>query len=143
MNVLFLDTEFNGFTGQLLSMALVPLDDTLPSFYKELEVHEPLNPWVKENVVPHLVLNPVSRKVFQDALAEYLWQIGPVKIIADWPDDIRHFCESLIVCPGQMLSFMHTMQFELDTWLLYDSEVPHSALHDAIGMRKAYIKTRT
>ena len=35
---LFLDTEFNGFGGKLISMALVPEDKTLPEFYKELEI---------------------------------------------------------------------------------------------------------
>jgi len=42
----FLDTEFNGFGGSLISMALVPENDSLPEFYKELEMKEQLHPWV-------------------------------------------------------------------------------------------------
>ena len=36
MTILYLDTEFNGFGGELLSLALVPDDDS-ESFYEEIE----------------------------------------------------------------------------------------------------------
>ena len=96
---LYLDTEFNGWHGQLISMALVPEDLALPEFYCELEVRGQIEPWVKENVVPHLNMVPVSYSQFQDRLANYLWQAGDCVIVADWPDDIRYFCESLITGP--------------------------------------------
>jgi len=107
---LFLDTEFNGFNGKLMSMALVPEDSNVREFYKELEIKDQLDTWVRENVVPHLDLTPCTHREFQQALAQYLWEVGECTIIADWPDDIRHFCESLIVGPGQMISFMHNIQ---------------------------------
>ena len=137
---LFLDTEFNGFNGKLISMALVPEDPTKQEFYKELEIAEPYEPWVKENVVPHLVLNPCSRHEFQQALANYLWDIGECTIVADWPDDIRHFCESLITGPGMCLSFIPNVRFELDFGIEYESTVPHNALHDARAIRNFYVK---
>jgi len=143
---LFLDTEFNGFQGKLMSMALVPENDSIREFYVELEMQDPLDGWVKENVVPHMFLQkemyvePLSRKQFQNLLAQYLWEVGECTIIADWPDDIRHFCESLITGPGMCLSMLHNIKFELDFGIEYESLVPHNALHDARGIRDFYMR---
>ena len=137
---LFLDTEFNGFGGKLISMALVPEDKTEPEFYKELRITEQLEPWVRENVVPHLILPPIGYGEFQNALANYLWNVGESIIIADWPDDIRYFCESLITGPGQMINLMNNVKFELDFGIEYESLVPHNALHDARAIRDFYMK---
>jgi len=140
MKTLYLDTEFNGFGGALISMALVPEDTTIPEFYKELDMREQLHPWVKENVVPHLVLAPCTRHEFQQALGEYLWRIGNCVIIADWPDDIKYFCDSLILGPGQMMAFIPNLKFELDQDIKYESVVPHNALHDARAIRDFCVK---
>ena len=48
----FLDTEFNGFGGALLSLALVPEDGQ--EFYVTLECDDPVFPWVERNVMPYL-----------------------------------------------------------------------------------------
>jgi hypothetical protein len=136
---LFLDTEFNGFQGKLISMALVPENDSVPEFYEELEIKDQLEPWVRDNVVPHLFLLPCSFSEFQSALANYLWTIGDCTIVADWPDDIRYFCESLITGPGMMLSLVHNLKFELDFGIEYESLVPHNALHDARAIRDFYM----
>ena len=103
MNKLFLDTEFNSFQGELISMALVPQDPTKPEFYCEIAIQEPIDPWVRDNVVPSLHLTAGTREQFQKALGRYLNSIGPCTIVADWPDDIRYFCESLITGPGESL----------------------------------------
>lgn len=138
---LYLDTEFNGFGGQLMSMALVPHDKSRPEFYKELTVTGQIHPWVREHVVPHMTLAPSTHHEFQMALAEYLWSFKEdVTIVADWPDDIKYFCESLVTGPGMMLSFVNNMKFELDFGIQYESEVPHNALHDARGIREYFIK---
>lgn len=137
---LFLDTEFNGFMGKLISIALVPEDDIKAEFYKEIEMTDQLNPWVKENVVPHLIMIPCSHHKFQEALAQYLWEVGECTIIADWPDDIRHFCESLITGPGMCLNLLHNIKFELDFGIEYESLVPHNALHDARAIKDSYLK---
>ena len=137
---LFLDTEFNGFGGKLISMALVPEDPTVREFYKELDMRDQLHPWVKENVAPHLMLVPCTHHEFQNALAQYLWEIGECTIVADWPDDIKHFCDSLITGPGMMINLMHNTKFELDLGIEYESVVPHHALHDARAIRDSYMK---
>lgn len=132
---LFLDTEFNGFNGKLLSMALVPEDIMKREFYKELEITYPLDSWVKNNVIPNMFLVPCSRNKFQQQLKEYLWEIGECTIVADWPDDIRYFCESLITGPGMCLNIKHTIKFELLFNIDYKSKVQHNALHDARAIR--------
>ena len=137
---LFLDTEFNGFGGKLISLALVPEDDSKREFYKEIEIKDQLHPWVKENVAPHLITVPCSYHEYQQALAQYLWEVGDCTIIADWPDDIRYFCESLITGPGMCLALLHNMKFELDFGIDYESKVPHNALHDARAIKEFYLE---
>ena len=139
MNNIFLDTEFNAFGGKLISMALVPEDKSLPEFYCEIQISEQLHPWVRDNVMPHLILSPVTHNEFQQKLSKYLYNIGPCNIIVDWPDDIRYFCESLITGPGERINLAHKIKFELDLSIRYQSLVPHNALHDARGIRDAYL----
>jgi hypothetical protein len=140
----FLDTEFNGFGGKLMSMALVPEDTTFPEFYKELEIKDQLDPWVREHVAQHMFLIPCTHHQFQQELANYLWNNkSETIIIADWPDDIRHFCESLITGPGMRLGLLPNIKFELDFGIEYESLVPHNALHDARAIRDFYMKRET
>ena len=141
---LFLDTEFNGFGGKLMSMALVPEHehDRLDNFYCELEMKDQLHPWVQENVVPHMVLVPSTRLQFQSKLSAYLLQFQEITIVADWPDDIGYFCESLITSPGERINMPSRIKFELNLDIEYESRVPHNALHDAIGIREYYRNTK-
>ena len=48
----FLDTEYNGIGGELLSLALVPDDGQ--ELYLTLEWSTPLLDWVERNVIPYL-----------------------------------------------------------------------------------------
>jgi hypothetical protein len=132
---LFIDTEFNGFQGKLMSMALVPEDDSVPEFYREIEMTDQLDPWVKENVVPHMFLVPVPYSQFQNELSKYLREVGECTIVADWPDDLRYFCEALITGPGEMIFLSNKINFQLDTFIQYESEVPHNALYDARAIK--------
>ena len=139
---LFLDTEFNSFGGKLMSMALVPEYDRVSYWYCELEMKDQLHPWVKENVVPHMILVPSTRLEFQSKLSAYLLQFQEITIVADWPDDIGYFCESLITGPGERISMPSRIKFELDLDIEYESRVPHNALHDSIGIREYYRMTK-
>jgi hypothetical protein len=142
---LFLDTEFNGFGGKLISMALVPEDKSAAEFYKELEIKDQLEPWVRDNVVPHLFLAPSGFSEFQNELAKYLRHItfhDDCIIVADWPDDIRYFCEALITGPGMCIGIPKNIKFELDLSIEYESLVPHNALHDARAIRDFYLKRK-
>jgi len=48
----FLDTEYNGFGGALLSLALVP-EDGSEEFYVTLQCDVPIDPWVERHVMPY------------------------------------------------------------------------------------------
>lgn len=129
MTTLYIDTEFNGFGGQLISLALVSA--TGEEFYEVLECREIPHPWVAEHVVPFLEKSPVSHSVFQSKLQQFLYNFRSLEIIADWPDDIKYFCEALIVSPGVAINHP-PISFVLDRNLSSEaSAVPHNALHDA------------
>ena len=138
----FIDTEFNGFGGKLMSMALVPENLNAPEFYCEIEVKDQLDPWVAVNVAPHMFQVPVGYGVFQFALSRYLLNIeyDEIIIVADWPDDIRYFCEAMITGPGERIIMPTNIMFELDFSIKYESMVPHNALHDARAIRDFYLK---
>ena len=54
----FLDTEYNGWGGALLSLALVPDDGE--ELYLTLDWSGMLEPWVEQNVLPYLDTVPES-----------------------------------------------------------------------------------
>ena len=139
---LFIDTEFNGFGGQILSIALVPLDSSIASFYREFNITEVLDPWVQENVIPSMVLVPKNKLEVQFDLENYINKLGDCIIIADWPDDIKYFNDLLITGPGTMLNIHSKLLFEVNRTLEYTSKVPHNALHDAEGIRNTYLNKR-
>nr|MBA4771246.1 hypothetical protein [Sphingobium sp.] len=49
----FLDTEFNGFGGTLISVALVP-EHGDQEFYVSLPLPDEIEPWVAKHVIPYL-----------------------------------------------------------------------------------------
>jgi hypothetical protein len=134
---IFIDTEFNEFQGDLISMALVT--ESGYEFYEVLECKNP-GPWVTEHVMPILEKEPVTKEVFVEKLQYFLSHYDSISIIADWPDDIRYFCESLITGPGMAISHP-PITFILDRTLSSgDSKVPHNALHDARAIAEEYMK---
>lgn len=133
MNI-FIDVEFNEFGGELISMALVAGDDI---FYEVLYCAEPKS-WVKEHVMPVLEKKPITKELFQTRLAAYLNDFQTIHIIADWPDDIKYFCDTLITSPGERLNTPPlTMEIRRDIDSS-KSTTPHNALADAIAIQIAY-----
>jgi hypothetical protein len=139
---MWIDTEFNGFGGQLLSIAIVAEDGS--EFYEILEFRESIDPWVLEHVIP--VMNshstnglisssrdPKPLPYVRGRLAWFLTAYSSVHLIADWPEDIAHFCCLLLTdTPGERISTPPlTMEIvRVDTV----SKVPHNALEDARAM---------
>lgn len=99
---LYLDTEFNGFGGELMSLALVPADPALPNFYEVVKWQAPLDPWVAKHVVPFLDMPPVSREAAGFALARYMCEASAPIVVADWPEDFTHLLGLLVTGPGTM-----------------------------------------
>lgn len=139
----FLDTEFNGSGGELISIALVPeLGDD--EFYVSLPLPENLHPWVARHVVPYLSTSSpglhanMSKLDVGEELARYLAHDARPVIVADWPDDIAYFCSLLTTTPGDMVN-VGPIDFQLlrtpGFSTAANSRVPHNALHDARALR--------
>ena len=114
----FLDTEYDGFGGALLSIALVP-EDGGEEFYAVIEHDGVTDPWVERNVVPFLDMVPESlksphmpREEVAEALAHWLAHDEAPDIIADWPEDLAQLSMLLVTGPGRMVA-MHglTLRF--------------------------------
>ena len=137
----FLDAEFNGFGGSLISLALVPKDRLLASFYEALPCPGPV-PWVIEHVLPVLRTKAISRPEMSAKLSFYLRGDPEPIIIADWPEDIAQLAMLMITGPGWRLPSPR-LTFELLDLPLFNSEtaseVPYNACHDAIALR-AYVQ---
>jgi hypothetical protein len=147
-----IDTEFNGFGGELLSLALVPWDDYYPSLYLRVPDHhhpggEGLEPWVSKNVWPYIASAPVLADIaavpaWASTITQYLSARGGVPyIIADWPDDIRYFCQTVITGPGEMPAALARLQFDMVRVDPYEAgsappgAVRHNAWWDAVALR--------
>jgi hypothetical protein len=136
----FLDAEYNGFGGELISLALVPEDKALAPFYAALDCDEP-TAWVAEHVMPVLAVPPVHHDVLADGFAEYLIDDEDPHLVADWPEDIVHAARLLVTGPGRMKP-IRSMRFELvDPEIVgpVPSEIPHNAQSDAEALRAAVL----
>ena len=140
----FLDCEYNGFGGALLSLALVPADGG-DELYLTFDCADPIVDWVERNVVPFLGQVPDSLKLpvmdreqSARAIAMYLGDDTEPEIIADWPTDIELLCGLLSFAPGLMVP-VPDLRFRLLQLGAFspaeNSAVPHNALHDARALR--------
>ena len=139
----FLDTEYNGWGGALLSLALVPEDGD--ELYLTLDWEGTLEEWVERHVVPYLdsvpemLVSPrLSRADAARAISHYLAGDSDPLIVADWPEDIALFSALLVTGPGVMVEVPH-VRFEMIALTGFstaaNSTVPHNALHDARALR--------
>lgn len=140
----FLDCEYDGFGGPLLSLALVP-EEGDEEYYALLEHERPLSDWVERHVAPFFDMVPaLLRRTPQPAgtvaheLAAWLAGLSEVEIVADWPEDIALFCRLLMPGDGQVVDvppltfrWLRTPGFSTAR----NSAVPHNALHDARALR--------
>jgi len=140
----FLDTEYDGFGGALLSIALVP-EDGGEEFYAVIAHDGVSDPWVERNVVPFLDMVPESlksprmaREEVAEALAQWLAHDEAPDIIADWPEDLAQLSMLLVTGPGRMVA-MHGLTLRFVPLHGFstaaNSTVPHNALHDARALR--------
>lgn len=133
----FLDTEFNGFGGALIAIALVPEDERRQPFYEATDCFDP-TPWVVANVLPVLGTAPLPRVEVASRFAHYLLQDEAPVLVADWPEDIAHAANLLITGPGHMKP-LRSLRFELvdpDTMgPSMPSATPHNAQSDAMALR--------
>lgn len=146
----YLDCEFNGMGGELLSLALVCENQTRHSLYLVREGMPDVEPWVAENVLPmiHADMNaPGPRIVLVAPLSEWASAIesilegdSDVTIVTDWPDDIKYVCELIITGPGTMINVRPSIKFEMHRVDAYPTDLPgaiqHNAYWDAMALRR-------
>jgi hypothetical protein len=141
----FLDTEFNGFGGELISLGLAAEDGDQDYYVVLQPLPDTIEPWVERHVIPYLYRVPpaldnrLDRIAAAQDLAAYLSTDSDPLIIADWPEDIALFCRLML--PGATdvvdlarvsFEFRRTPGFSTAR----NSEVPHNALHDARALRR-------
>lgn len=142
----YLDCEFNGMNGELLSLALVREGGgggyfiILPSWIKAA-----IDPWVAANVMP-IITNCaaaplwVTPEELPHAIGRLFeeWADPDPVIITDWPDDIKYFCQHIITGPGTMIS-ARSLRFEMHRVDAYPTTLPgavqHNAWWDALALR--------
>lgn len=140
----YLDCEFNGFGGELLSLALAPADPKLGTLYVILESTEPVQKWVKENVMPVMgegtrYPRNMAAKLVSAYLHELVGTTGErPTIVADWPEDFVHFMSLLLTGPGTMVN-VPDLDCEYRSMRGFNtadhSEIPHNAKADANALR--------
>ncbi len=140
----FLDTEFNGFGGALISLALV--SEGGASLYLIYDLPAAPDPFVRDHVQPKLESVPASvaiRRVSQlqgaYAIEAFLHGDAEPEIIADWPDDVRLCCQALIIQPGVMVDIIR-LRFEIHRVNPYPTDlegaIEHNAWWDAMALRQ-------
>jgi hypothetical protein len=141
----YLDTEFNGFGGELISLALVSETGWLMYGIVKPSSGRVLDPWVAENVIPALNSKwaPKTKEISRDSLAiacaSALAMPHPVEVYADWPADIEYLCGLLALhgknqgfsyCPNIIFRLIATP--DLTKWRI---GTQHNALDDALTLR--------
>lgn len=134
----YLDCEFNGFKGDLLSMALIREDGH--TFYATRPILTRCDPWVVENVIPILYDMPCGPETpgviafrvphFGPYLQKFFSGDDAPHVICDWPDDIKYLCQELITGPGEMVE-VPAISFEVVRVDAYPSALPAAVQHNA------------
>lgn len=145
---LFLDAEFNGFKGELISLALVPETNCAAGeWYEWMDSPRMIwDKWVFENVypvldvLPELGKLPILKSEFRASLLLYIKQFDHPEIITDWHSDVIYFFD---VLAGE--NFKESVPFEGKFTIVNTPEgepkpeIPHNALSDARALRDWYL----
>jgi len=145
----YLDTEFDGLDGALLSLALVPSWSKAPELYLAMpESPVERSPWVAQNVMPIMSVEGAVPSVCWSeswpARIEAYLRAGVApgevpEIVADWPDDIAYFSKLLITGPGTMIDIPGII-LQVARVDAYPTDLPgafqHNALWDARALRR-------
>jgi hypothetical protein len=139
----YLDTEFNGFNGELISLALVREDGESLYLVNENINDMAFHPWVRDNVLPVINDSPClpimgTLKTFPYYLANFFKGDANPVIITDWPDDIKYMCQSVITKPGEMVAIpqlsFHMVRVDAYPTNL-EGAIQHNAMWDAMALR--------
>lgn len=130
---IYLDTEFNGKGGALISIALVSEDGK--EFYEALDTPPNLDPWVEENVIPKLNKKHIQTlPVLRESLGYFLSNFDNPVIIADHPADLQYLnwlMSEYVAVREHTVPFTYTTKCVADVKVGVASKLPHNALEDA------------
>ena len=132
----FIDCEFDGHNGPLLSIALV--SETGESVHIETDV-QASDPWVLANVIPlmgkHDATNctRVSLNAVGGIIREFLGDAQAPCIVADSPVDIARFCQAISTgAEGEWACTDYPrMTFEVHNVDCYPTDLPGAVQHNA------------
>lgn len=131
---IYIDCEFNGWMGELISFAMVADDGA--EFYSVLPEPRIWDKWCFENVFPLLDKPPVATVAdFRLAFLKFLRGYRNPTIVADWPADIYYF-NKVLLGDSHEESVLIPCRFELVGCDIFPDR-PHNALSDARAIRAA------
>lgn len=136
---MFLDCEFDGHEGRLISIALVADDGD--EFYEVMHdalINDTVD-WVKNNVWPVLGKAPHEPWNFRERLQNYLRKHVGETIIADSPADFVYLlglCHEMKDNKYRYINLDLSMKFVISGSL--KSKIPHNALEDAKALMEWY-----
>lgn len=143
MKTYYIDCEFDGHNGPLISIALVP--ESGPSLYIVTDV-VPKDEWVQKNVMPiidsHRCKNIKTVRLNEvgQTIREYLGTLD-AHIVADSPVDIGRFCQAVTTSEkgGWQSCGAKYIKFEVQNVDTYPTTlkgaVQHNAWWDAVALR--------
>jgi hypothetical protein len=134
----FVDAEFNGFGGELVSLAAVPETNERPHFYEAVGCQRP-SLWVRINLIPVLQTRPRSWGEVAHLFASYLEADPEPVIVSDCAESLAHAALLLTDRAGGRLMGAR-VRFELlpqsDFSAQAVSETPNNAYRDAIALKE-------
>lgn len=137
--MLFLDCEFNGHGGALISLAMVS-NTSGKEFYEVLPLDKAYyDSWVMANVVPFLNKKSIPTDEFNKKLREFLTLHAGEIIVADSPADFIYLLDRLHNLKNdkyEMLNLNISMSLVMSDNLA--PSMPHNALSDAIALKAWY-----
>ncbi len=148
----FVDCEFNGFGGELLSIAIVSEEgDSLylaipKSQITKMRTDGSLDHWVADHVLPVMSANGLSPKHMDRAkwgfeLQRLLRGDSEITFVADWPEDISHLMQIMMVGRGGMINLpvFNVEMRRVDAYYVnLAGAVRHNALWDAMSLKNLY-----
>jgi len=141
----YIDCEFDGHDGPLLSIAMVRDDGYSLHVEVDAKAHDP---WVVANILPRMHLHKATRKVrgappheVGQVLRAFIADCRAPTIIADSPVDIGRFCRAISTGPdgGWQSAGYPSMTFIVRNVDCYpttlEGAVRHNAWWDAMALR--------
>ncbi len=142
----YLDTEFDGWGGDLISMALVR-EDGKSLYMVDPFKKTPKDPWVALNVIPILYhvpdeveIHSLESRAWGLLISDFLYGDKHPQIICDWPSDAVYISELLMTGPGESVPMGPQTSITILRHLnVYPSAVEgaiqHNAWWDAMAIR--------